>query len=383
MSKNICVITAARSEYGLLRWLIQEINEDPNLILQLVVTGSHHSPEYGSTYTEIENDGFRIDEKVEMLLSTETKSGIAKSMGVCALGFATTFERLNPDVIVVLGDRYELLPICNTALVMDIPIAHISGGDITEGAIDDQVRHAITKMASIHFPGTEESARRIIQMGEEPGRVFVTGETNIDQIIRTKRISREELGSKYEIPTDKKWVLVGYHPESKANLEHNLVTAKIIIDELLKLKDVEIIITKSNADHGGININRYFKEQSSKNENITLIDNLGHSDYISILYEITLLIGNSSSLIFETPSVPVAAINIGNRQKGRKIHNNIISVDKDRDNIKKAIEKSMTSSFQQEITSVVNSFGTGNSSQQIKEILRKENISLNKRFYEF
>jgi GDP/UDP-N,N'-diacetylbacillosamine 2-epimerase (hydrolysing) len=369
--KKICIVTAARSEYGLLRWLMQEIKDDPELKLQLIVTGSHLSNEFGLTYKEIEKDGFIIDEKIEMLLSTSTATGIAKSMGICAIGIADAFDRLNPDILVVLGDRYELLPICSSALVMNIPIAHISGGDVTEGAIDDQVRNAITKLATIHFPGTEESAKRIIQMGENPKMVHVVGEPGLDNFVRLNCISKQELASDLKLDMSKKWVLLTYHPETKISIEENLIVAKNIITALLQQKDIQVVITKANADLGGSEINIYLKSICEEyTSEFTMVDNLGQLRYISLLKVLSFMIGNSSSGIVETPIIPLPVINVGNRQKGRFVCKNIINTNGTCESMINAIETIRTDAYISGLRNIFNPFGEGNASEPIKNILK-------------
>jgi len=265
MKKNVCVITAARSEYGVLRWIIDEIQHDDNLKLQLVVTGSHLSSDFGYTYKEIELDGYNIDWKVEMLLSSSTRSGISKSMGLCSIGISDAFEMLKPDIVVVLGDRYELLPICSVALLMGIPLAHISGGDITEGAIDDQIRNAITMMSTLHFPGVISSASRIMQMLDSKKNVFVVGEPGLENFKRITLLSRESLAESLNLDINKKWILITQHPETKTSLENNLVMASNIIKSLDVFDDIQVVITKANADFGGKQINDYFEDISLKN----------------------------------------------------------------------------------------------------------------------
>ncbi len=233
--KKIAVVTGARSEYGLLRWVIDEIHHATELQLQLIVTGGHLSPEQGLTYRCIEEDGYDIDAKVDMLLSSDCASGIAKSMGMCSIGMSDAFLHLQPDMIVVLGDRYELLPIVGTALVMRIPIAHISGGDITEGAIDNEVRNAVTMMSTLHFPGTQTSAARIGRMIGTMKNVFVVGETNLDNFIRLPNLSRIELADSLGIDADKPWILMTYHPVTKESREKNLLDVQTVLDVLQTL----------------------------------------------------------------------------------------------------------------------------------------------------
>jgi UDP-hydrolysing UDP-N-acetyl-D-glucosamine 2-epimerase len=368
--KKICVITAARSEYGLLRWIIDEIQHDDSLKLQLVVTGSHLSPEFGYTYKEIEQDGYNIDLKVEMLLSSSTKTGISKSMGLCSIGISDAIDILKPDIIVVLGDRYELLPICNVALVMGIPVAHISGGDTTEGAIDDQVRNAITMLSTLHFPGVTSSANRIMQMLDSTKNVFVVGEPGLENFKRLSLLSRESLAESLSLDIHKKWILVTQHPETKISLDDNLVLASNIVNALDVLDDVQVVVTKANADFGGFEINNYFEQVSMKNsEKYKFYSSLGQLRYLSFMNEAFCVIGNSSSGIVEAPYLAKPVINIGNRQKGRHLCNNIISVSGRNHSVIKAFETINSNNFRFELFPDFY-FGDGNTSMKVKNLLK-------------
>lgn len=323
--KKVCVITGARSEYGLLRWVIEGIDKDPTLKLQLVVTGGHLSPEQGLTYQAIEEDGYHIDEKVEMLLSSETAVGIGKSMGVCALGMTDAFNRLNPDMVVVLGDRYELLPIVGTALVMRIPIAHISGGDVTEGAIDDEIRNAVTMMASLHFPGVVDSAQRIERMRGSADNVYPVGEPGLDSFYRIDLMDKRQLAENLHIDETKKWVLVTFHAETTLSTEENLTMVRNFCRIMDTYKDVQFVITKANADLGGNRINQCWKEYVAANEgHALLLSSLGQLRYLSFMKYCDAVVGNSSSGIVEAPFIGTPVLNVGNRQKGRRICRNVV-----------------------------------------------------------
>jgi UDP-N-acetylglucosamine 2-epimerase (non-hydrolysing) len=367
--KKICVVTSARSEYGLLRWLMEEIKNDPFLKLQLVVAGSHLSSEFGYTYREIEKDGFVIDEKIEFLISSNTKKSLAKSMGVCGISIADAFEKLKPDIIVVLGDRYELLPICSTALVMNIPIAHISGGDITKGAIDDQVRNAITQLATLHFPGTKESANRIIKMGIDPKKVFAVGEPGLDNFLRLPKLKKEEIAERLGLDDKLKWIILTYHPETKISLKKNMEIIKNIIKVLSNLKNVQIVMTKANADFGGLQINEYLTEVSQKQNNFMLFDNLGQENYINILRYAWFMIGNSSSGIVESPIIKLPVINIGQRQKGRFFCKNVINSNGSVNSLKKMITILTSSKFSALLKNLQTPYGKGKTAMKIKDVL--------------
>lgn len=336
--KKICIVTAARSEYGLLRWLMKDIASTEGIVPQVIVTGSHLSTDQGYTIKEIEKDAIRIDKTVEMLLSSFSSVGIAKSMGLCAIGIADAFNELKPDILVILGDRYELLPICSTALVMGIPIAHISGGDITEGALDDQVRNAITMMSSLHFPGTEESAQRVMRMLGNNKNVFAVGEPGLDNFKRSALMSRSELADSLNLDINKRWVLLTLHPETTESLEYNLKMADNLKQSLDSLDNIQVVITQSNADLGGNEINAYYRQQARNNpQKYSFFSTLGQVRYLSFMKEVWTVVGNSSSGIVEAPFIAKPVINIGNRQKGRHICTNVINAENSIDSILSAI----------------------------------------------
>ena len=323
--KIVCVITGARSEYGILRWVIDGIVKDADLQLQLVVTGSHLSPEQGLTYQAIEEDGYHIDEKVEMLLSSETCVAISKSMGLCSIGMADAFNRLKPDMIVVLGDRYELLPIVNTALVMRIPVAHISGGDVTEGAIDDEIRNAVTMMSTLHFPCVIESARRIERMRNSDKNVYAVGEPGLDNFYRINLMTKEELADNLQLDLSKKWVLVTFHSETTLSLEQNLEMVDNFCSVMDSLDDIHFVITKANADLGGNRINKKWKQYVDAHpDKSVLVSSLGQLRYLSFMKYCDAVVGNSSSGIVEAPFIGTPVLNVGNRQKGRYICKNVV-----------------------------------------------------------
>lgn len=323
---KICAVTAARSEYGLLRWLLQDIKADPDLELQLVVTGSHLAAAFGNTVAEIEEHGFKIDARIDMGLDDTSKFGLAKSLGRCATLFAETLHQLKPDLLLVLGDRYELLPICSAALLLDIPIAHISGGDVTEGAIDDQVRHAVTKMAALHLVSSQEAARRVRQMGEEDWRVCLAGGPGMDNLRRLPLLGRKALALDLGLDPAKDWALMTWHPETKISLETNLQAVEHIVQALADQPGLQTIATYANADHGGSEINQYLEQAARERPgHLVVCPSLGQLRYVNMLREAKFMIGNSSSAIFETPALRLPAINIGNRQKGRFLTPNIIA----------------------------------------------------------
>lgn len=335
--KKVCIITAARSEYGLLRWTIDGVQQNPNFELQLVVTGAHLMAEHGYTYKCIEEDGYSISVKVDIALSSDSKEAIVESMGRYSMGFAKTFAALHPDIVVVLGDRYELLPICSAALVMNIPIAHISGGDVTIGAIDNEVRNAVTMMSALHFPGVEESAQNIIRMRNSDVNVWAVGEPGLDNFRRSVLMTRQELANNIGIPTENKWILVTLHPETNESLNYNLQMAKNIIALTDSMKEASIVISKANADFGGNQINDYWAEVEKQTpEKYHLYPSLGQMRNLSFMNECYAILGNSSSGIVEAPCLGTPVINIGNRQTGRFICKNVHQVNNDLTEIKAA-----------------------------------------------
>lgn len=364
MKKKVCVITAARSEYGLLRWVIDLLNNDKDIQLQLVVTGAHLSEEFGNTYKFIEEDGYYINEKIDIELQTEDLYSIPKSMGLCAIKFGEAFKNLLPDLVVLLGDRYELLPIANTALILNIPIAHISGGDITEGAIDNEVRNALSMMSSIHFPGTQESADRLYRMLNTTKNIYTVGEPGLDSFNRYKLLSREELASQLNLDVRKKWMLVTLHSETKEPLEYNIEMAQNLYKAMKTQNNTHFIITKANSDFGGAQINSFW-DSNNEDKNISIITSLGQKRYLSIMKQVECVIGNSSSGIVEAPFLGIPVINIGNRQKGRHICKNVFCCSKE--------ENSIINAFSQiDNYDIIDQYwGDGNSSERIVYYIKK------------
>lgn len=364
MKKKVCVTTAARSEYGLLRWVIDLLNNDKDIQLQLVVTGAHLSEEFGNTYKFIEEDGYRIDEKIDIELQTEDLYSIPKSMGLCAIKFGEAFRNLLPDLVVLLGDRYELLPIANTALILNIPIAHISGGDITEGAIDNEVRNALSMMSSIHFPGTQESADRLYRMLNTTKNIYTVGEPGLDSFNKYELLGREDLASQLNLDINKKWMLVTLHSETKEPLEYNIEMAQNLYKAMKTQNNTHFIITKANSDFGGAQINSFW-DSISEDKNVSVITSLGQKRYLSIMKQVECVIGNSSSGIVEAPFLGIPVINIGNRQKGRHICKNVFCCSKDEDSIISAFGNI-------DNYNIIDQFwGDGNSSERIVYYIKK------------
>ncbi len=371
--RKICVITGTRAEYGLLYWLIKEIEADDSLELQLIVTGMHLSPEFGLTYKEIEKD-FKIDKKIEMLLSSDTSVSISKSMGLAQISFAEVYEELKPDIVVVLGDRYEIFSAVSSAMIAKIPVAHLHGGETTEGAYDESIRHSITKMSHLHFTATEVYKKRVIQLGENPQRVFNVGGLGIDNIKKLKLLSKEEFEASIDFKLNKKNILVTFHP---VTLEK--YTSKEQFQELLdaidELDETNIIFTKANSDTDGRVINQMIDEYIAKNsKKAVAFASLGQLRYISALQFVDAVVGNSSSGLLEAPSFKIGTINIGDRQKGRIKADSIIDCKPNKKAILEAFVKLYSTDFQNSLKSVKNPYGGGGASKKIKEIIK--NISL-------
>lgn len=382
MKRKICVVTGTRAEYGLLYWLMKEIESDNDLELQLIVTGMHLSPEFGLTYKEIEKD-FKIDKKIEMLLSSDAAVGISKSMGLAQIGFAEAYEELNPDILVVLGDRYEIFSAASAAMIARIPIAHIHGGETTEGAFDEAIRHSITKMSHLHFTATNEYKNRVIQLGEEPSRVFNVGGMGVENIKRLKLLDKKEFEKAIDFKLNKKNILVTFHP---VTLENS--TAKEQFQELLDaidtLEDTNIIFTKANSDTDGRAINQMIDVYVSKNSHKSVgFASLGQLKYLSALQFMDAVVGNSSSGLLEAPTFKIGTINIGDRQKGRIKADSVIDSKSNKSNIIKAFDKLYSKEFQELLKVVKNPYGDGMASASIVQNIKKANLDsiLKKSFY--
>lgn len=342
--RKICLITGSRADYGILSHLMGQLKQNPLIELQIIATNMHLSPEYGMTVTEIEEGGFSVDKKVEMLLSSDTAAGTVKSMGLGMIGFADAFQDLNPDLLIILGDRYEMLSAASAAQIFGIPIAHIHGGEITEGAYDDAIRHAITKLSYLHFTSSEEYKNRVIQMGEFPNRVFNIGSLSLDGINNEERLDIKELENSIGTKLGKNFILVTYHPVTREP-----GTAKTQITNLLKALEKEnrkILFTLPNSDNDGRIISDIIKQWCKENPNRgTAVESLGKKRYFSALSLCGAVIGNSSSGIIEAPSFKVPTLNIGDRQKGRTQGNTVVNCDTDIDSIRSGLKKVLSDDF--------------------------------------
>ncbi|MFW2552967.1 UDP-N-acetylglucosamine 2-epimerase [Aliarcobacter butzleri] len=380
--KKICVVTGTRAEYGLLYWLLKEIEADKELELQLIVTGMHLSPEFGLTYKEIEKE-FKIDKKIEMLLSSDTSIGISKSMGLAQISFCEAFEELKPDILIVLGDRYEIFSVVSTAMIARIPIVHLHGGETTEGAFDESIRHSITKMSHLHFTATEEYRNRVIQLGEQPSKVFNIGGMGIENIKRMKLLSKEEFENSIDFKLNKKNILVTFHP---VTLENSTAQEQFqeLLDVIDELKETNIIFTKANSDTDGRIINQMIDEYVTKNfQKSVEFTSLGQLRYLSALQFVDAVVGNSSSGLLEAPSFKIGTINIGDRQKGRIKADSVIDCSANKTDIEKAFERLYSKEFQDILQNVENPYGDGCASKKIIEVLKNVDLKniLKKSFY--
>ncbi|WP_130805870.1 UDP-N-acetylglucosamine 2-epimerase [Senegalia massiliensis] len=385
MKKIISILTATRAEYGLLKPIIEKLNSIEEFDVRVVATGAHLSSEFGLTYKEIEQDRVIIDERIEILLSSDTPSSISKSMGLAMISFADYFEKLNPDMLIVLGDRYETFAVSTVAMNQRIPIAHLYGGETTEGAIDESMRHAITKLSYLHFTSTEKYRKRVIQLGENPERVFSIGAIGIENVLNQKLMNKSEVEKSIEFMLEKPYAIVTFHP---VTLEGD--NSKEQIKELLSAcrlyEDIKFIFTKANADSNGRVINKMIDEFVDNNDNAIAFTSLGMIRYLSALKYCSMVIGNSSSGLVEAPSFGVPTINIGDRQKGRIQSDSVINCKPYKDDIKNAIDLALTQEFKIKAKNTINPYGDGNTSSKIVEIIKNfvinDKINLKKKFYD-
>ncbi|KZR85001.1 UDP-N-acetylglucosamine 2-epimerase [Synechococcus sp. MIT S9504] len=382
-SRKICVVTGTRAEYGLLRWVMKGIQDSELLELQLIVTGMHLSPEFGLTIEDILADGFFIDRKVEMLLSSDTPVGITKSMGLAMVGFADVLAELQPDLLLVLGDRFEIFTAAASAMIARIPIAHLHGGELTEGAFDDAIRHSITKMSHLHFVAADEYRKRVIQLGEQPQSVYNVGGLGIDNIIRLELLSRSQLEKELDFKLAKRNLLITYHPvtlekTTSSNQMKELLTA------LNELNNVGLIFTMPNADTDSRILVHQIREFCLSHPMACAYTSLGQLRYLSCIKHVDGVIGNSSSGLAEVPSFCKGTVNIGDRQKGRLRAESVIDCPADYRSIAKSIRHLFSSSFQAKLPKVSNPYGSGGASTAIVKILESQSLEnlLKKRFFD-
>ena len=368
MTRRVCIVTGTRAEYGLLRWVMRGVQQTPGLALQLLVTGTHLSPEFGLTYREIEGDGFTIDAKVEMLVSADTASGTAKSMGLGLIGFGDAFERLKPDLIVLLGDRFEVLAAAAAALVAGIPVAHLHGGETTEGAFDESIRHAVTKMSHLHFVAAPEYRQRVIQMGEQPERVFLVGGLGTDAITRLALLDRTALEAALGQSLGARNLLITFHPVTLEAQSAEQQMAELLA-ALDTLPDTRLLFTMPNADTGSRALGRMVDEFVASHPNARAYTSLGQLRYLSCLKHVDGVVGNSSSGLAEAPSLGVGTVNIGDRQRGRLKALSVIDCAPQRQAIQAAIQALYTPAFRQVVGATVSPYGQGGASEKIVRVL--------------
>jgi len=380
--RRICVVTGSRADYGHLIWLLREIDDDASLELQLIATGTHLDDAFGATYQEIERDGFTIDARVELSQSDDTRNEVTKAMGRGMIGFADVYKKLEPDIVVVLGDRFEIFSATAAALMADIPIAHLQGGEVTEGAIDDSLRHAITKMAHVHFAATQTYANRIIQLGEAPDRVFITGTPSLDNIDRLKLPNTATLEHELGIVLGNNYFLVTFHPETIGKKDA-LASTKLLIGVLDMFPKYNVLITGVNADPDYLAIKKCFESYAEKNSTrVHLHSSLGARRYLAAMKYCSCVIGNSSSGIVEAPALNVPSVNIGDRQKGRMRAPSIIDCATEHHAIHEAINQALDPSFRNSFTGMKPPYGSDGASKHIKNHLKELNIQdiLHKKF---
>ncbi len=382
MKRKIAVFTGTRAEYGLLYWLMKDIQSSPKLDLQIIVSGMHLSPEFGETWKQIEQDGFTIDAKVEMLLSSDTPVGVVKSMGLGAIGFADTLDRLQPDILVVLGDRFEALAVVQAAHIMRIPIAHLHGGEITEGAFDDAIRHAITKMSNWHFVAAEPNRKRVIQMGENPSTVFNVGAIGLDHLKRSPMMSLDELSASLSFKLREPYLVVTYHPVTLLE-EEPVASFKALLCSLDQFHNHQIILTYPNADNGGRAIIPLLEEYAQRQPGRVVAEpSLGFKRYLSAITNASAVVGNSSSGIIEAPAFGKPTVNIGTRQQGRIAADSVLHCAPNSSAITSALNKALSPEFVKLSKCCSNPYGQGSASIEITKMLESTSVKMHKHFFD-
>lgn len=379
--KKICIITGSRAEWGLFYPLAREFKKEKKYFnLKIIATGAHLSADYGFTYKEIKNDGFKIDSKVRINLAKDTPSAIAKSAGLAAIGFVDSLESIRPDIVILLGDRFETFSVALACLFLKIPIGHISGGELTEASMDNSIRHAITKMAHLHFASIEPYRKRIIQMGEDPSRVFCVGALAIDNIRKTKLLKRREFEEKINFKLGKKNILVTFNPPTLEEKRYSEKQFRNLLHVLAQMDDLKIIFTKPNPDIFSKSIALMIDKYVAQNRKQAVAYNsMGRVLYLSALQFMAAVAGNSSSGIIEVPSFGIPTVNIGDRQKGRIKARSVIDCDTDRASILRGLKKAFSEDFQIACRKVSNPYDGGNTSEKIAGKLK--NIKIDKNFF--
>ena len=371
VKRLIAVFTATRAEYGLLRNTLRHIRDDPGLDLRLIVGGTHLSASHGMTADEITGDGFRIDARVAMRVENNDDAGLVAAMADCTAGLGETLLCLRPDLLLLFGDRYELLPAASLAMLLRIPIAHACGGDVTVGAIDNQVRHALTKMAQLHLAGTQEAANRILQMGEDPARVIVTGQPGLDEFVGAAALPRGELARALNLDPTKAWIIFTYHPETIAADGVDGLRVRTALDVLSGREHFQVVLTAANIDRGGDALNKMLRAQAAAMPHrFHFVASLGHSSFVAMMRESFCVMGNSSAGLIEAASVPVPTINIGQRQRGRIAPRNVLSIEGDRASLEEALARAGDTAFRRDLAGMANPYGDGKAAPRIKDALK-------------
>lgn len=380
--KKVCIFTGTRAEYGILYWLISDIAGDKDLTLQILASGTHFSPEFGETYKEIEADGFFINKKIEMLLSTNSPAGTAKSIGLGIIGFTDALTSLKPDMLIVLGDRFEALAAAQTAMILRIPVFHLHGGEITQGAYDESIRHAITKLSYLHGTSTDEYRKRVIQLGEAPSRVKNVGAMGLDHIKRSKLMTLKELEQSLKFKLTEKFFIVTYHPVTIGD-EDAAKSFKALLKALKDFKEYKILITYPNADDGGRAIIPLIENYVINNASrVKSIPSLGQKRYLSAIKYSSCVIGNSSSGIIEVPSFDVPTVNIGVRQKGRLSAKSVINAKPTSIEIAAAIDYALNKHYKLDGEPITNPYGQGDASSQVINMIKTSSYEQYKIFFD-
>lgn len=382
---KLCVVTGSRAEYHLLSPLLQRLNDDKDIELLIAVTGSHLSEAYGSTYQDIEADGFSIDGKIQILEEKDDAGAINRAIARAVTGFSEYFQKTEPDAVLVLGDRYELLGVATAAMNLRIPLIHLHGGETTEGAVDEAIRHSLTKMSYLHFTSCEDYRRRVIQLGEDPKRVFNVGALGVENILNCELLSREDFYQSIDKDLGEHFAIVTFHP---VTLEEDTAAEQVkeLFAAIEQFPDLSFLFTKSNADSGGLVVNQEIDRFVGTSSHAYAVTSLGLKRYLSALSLADMVIGNSSSGIIETPSFGVPTVNIGNRQKGRIQAANIINCEPEQRSIEQAIEKALSPQFVTTAHDAKNPYGDGKTSENIVRILKEsllgQKVNLMKKFYD-
>lgn len=382
MTRKLAVFTGTRAEYGLLHFLLADIAASAALELQLIVSGAHLSPEFGETVREIEQDGHHIDAQVEMLLSSNSAVGVVKSMGLGLIGYADALDRLKPDLLLILGDRFEAMAMAQAALIMRVPIAHVHGGEVSEGAFDDAIRHAITKMASLHFVAAERYRQRVIQMGEQPCTVFNVGALGLDHLARAARMSAEELCASLGFALRQPYFLVTYHPVTQLD-EDPEATFGALLAALDAFPDYQVLLTYPNADNGGRALIPMLQQYAAADPaRVFAVASLGFKRYHSALGAAAVMIGNSSSGIIEAPAFAVPTVNVGARQLGRLASASVIHCAATTEAMRAAITLAVSPAFTQVCHGATNPYGQGDAAGRIVDVLAAPELPFNEHFYD-